>query len=169
MVVGRCPAELNGQQCILQADHDGQHRLNWDPPTSQAPPNRTASKPLVTQGRLLAIVGAVIIGAGLYSVLRSTTPSGPSTSSSDASIQAAIAEGINNFPDTTASVPRDSSGKPDMTVKDRVVIVSTLDPASATQLCQFVAGLHDPNTAAALGVVGVIVIAGGQQVATCHP
>lgn len=128
----------------------------------------------MSQRQLLGVFAVGIVAVIAFSFIRGMISSPTSTThaagQSDAAIEAAMIENINRLSDSTAAVPRDASGKPDISVKDGVLIVATSDPGSASSLCRAVAAVtNSADTSKPLGVAGIIVISGGTQVATCHP
>ena len=79
-----------------------------------------------------------------------------------------MVENINNRRDSTAAIPRDANGIPDIAVRDKVLIVATTEPATAASLCRTVAAMaNSADTLAPLRVKDVVVTSGGQRIADC--
>ena len=126
-------------------------------------------RPLVIVGAVLAVLVLAAAIGGNKVVTPNTAAAAPPTRS-DASIKAAMIENINNFPDL---VPRDPARRERCARHRghrRGAHRGDDRPHSATSLCRFVAGItNHPGTGASLGVRGVVVISGSQQLADCRP
>lgn len=115
--------------------------------------------------RLLLVAVLVVAGCGGVPSRAGSTPA-----MSDAAIQAAMVEALANFPESTAAIPRNAAGVPDIAYRDGVLFVATTSPGTAASLCRTVAGMtHNPDTGKPLGILAVVVIAGGDQLAKCKP
>jgi hypothetical protein len=122
-----------------------------------------------TTGRfstLLVLVVLMVTGCAA----RTGTPGPPSTS--DAQIEAAMAQNIADFPSISAMVHHNPDGQPDIAVRDAILIVAVLVPQGplADQLCRSIAAItNNPNTAKPLGVRAITLIAGKDALANCRP
>jgi hypothetical protein len=120
------------------------------------------------------IVVLVLLGGAAYlQGIRSpatTPPVAAPAGLSDGALETMMVETLNNVRDSTAAIPRDGSGSPDIAVRGGVLFVATNDPSAAAELCRTVAGMmHDPDTGAALPISAVAVIQGNDKLADCRP
>jgi hypothetical protein len=86
----------------------------------------------------------------------------------DAVMAAALVEGVaKHFPEARAQIAKSATGEADLSVKNHVAFVATLDPSHADSLCSTIAGMYDPDSGWALPLTGAIVTSGGKSVAIC--
>jgi hypothetical protein len=117
---------------------------------------------------VLVVIGSLLGGSGGSSPSRVT--------GSDDQLTAIMRANIIDLYSTSDWYPalrQDPDGL-DLGVRDGIVIVATLlpsdDVATADRICRAVAAVtNDPDTAAPLGISGVVVISGAQKVADCRP
>jgi hypothetical protein len=121
--------------------------------------------PVVGLGVLL--VGALLFKSIFFSAHLGHISPPPVGFYTDATITAALIDGVANYPDAGAQIGKSASGGPDLYVKNHVAFVGTLDPSKADSLCSTIAGMYDPNTGWALPLTGAIVVSGGKSVAIC--
>jgi hypothetical protein len=172
----RCSETQNGQQCVLEAGHIVPHALVVPPvPPLQGwvAPKNGRSFIRVIAVIALAILGLVVVGT----VLRKPAATIPAVAqgSSDSALTAIMAGNLAEFrsSDWYGSLHL-NAGAPDVAVRDGVLFVATILPAgdiaTATTICHAAAALtNDPNTSRPLGIIGVVVISGGQKITDCRP
>jgi len=125
------------------------------------------SQRLLVIGLAFLLVGALLIRVVFSSHVGHISPP-PSGRYTDAVIRAALIDGVaKHLPDAAAQIGKSPSGGPDLSVKNHVAFVGTLDPTQADSPCATIAGMYDPDTGWALPLTGAIVMSGGKSVAIC--